>query len=53
MPGVHKGLQATLNSLREWKEFVRREAMRYWTSSHVPADGPVCITLVYLYDEVA
>src|SRR5215510_9520021 len=39
--------------LREWKEFVRHEAMRYWTSSHVPADGPVCITLVYLYDEVA
>ena len=27
--------------------------MRYWTSSHVPADGPVCITLVYLYDEAA
>ena len=27
--------------------------MRYWTSSHVPADGPICITLVYLYDEVA
>jgi hypothetical protein len=39
--------------LREWKEFVRHEAMRYWTSSHVPADGPVCITLVYLYDEAA
>jgi len=27
--------------------------MRYWTSSHLPADGLVCITLVYLYDEVA
>jgi hypothetical protein len=27
--------------------------MRYWTSSHVLADGPVCITLVYLYDEAA
>ena len=26
--------------------------MRYWTSVHLPADGPVCITLVYLYDEV-
>ncbi len=26
--------------------------MRYWTSAHLPADGPVCITLVYLYDEV-
>jgi len=32
---------------------VRHEAMRYWTSSHLPADGLVCITLVYLYDEVA
>jgi crossover junction endodeoxyribonuclease RusA len=27
--------------------------MRYWTSSHFPAYGPVCITLVYLYDEAA
>lgn len=27
--------------------------MRYWTSSHLPADGLVCITLGYLYDEVA
>jgi crossover junction endodeoxyribonuclease RusA len=39
--------------LREWKEFVRQEATRYWTSTHVPANGPVCITLVYLYDEAA
>jgi len=39
--------------LREWKEFVRQEATRYWSSTHVPANGPVCITLVYLYDEVA
>jgi len=39
--------------LREWKEFVRQEASRYWSSIHVPAHGPVCITLVYLYDEVA
>ena len=39
--------------LREWKEFVRQEATRYWSSIHVPANGPVCITLVYLYDEVA
>jgi crossover junction endodeoxyribonuclease RusA len=41
------------NRLREWKEFVRGEAMRYWASSHTPADGPVCITLVYLYEEAA
>src|SRR5215468_10196464 len=39
--------------LREWKEFVRREAARYWSSTHVPVNGPVCITLVYLYDEAA
>lgn len=39
--------------LREWKEFVRQEATRYWSSTHVPANGPVCITLVYLYDEAA
>lgn len=39
--------------LREWKEFVRQEATRYWTSTHVPANGPLCITLVYLYDEAA
>lgn len=39
--------------LREWKEFVRQEALRYWTLTDAPADGPVCITLVYLYDEVA
>src|SRR5262245_5146849 len=39
--------------LREWKEFVRQEATQYWSTTHVPANGPVCITLVYLYDEVA
>jgi crossover junction endodeoxyribonuclease RusA len=39
--------------LHEWEEFVRREASRYWTLAHMPADSPVCITLVYLYDEVA
>ncbi len=38
--------------LREWREFVKQEATKYWSSTHVPADGPVCITLVYLYDEV-
>jgi crossover junction endodeoxyribonuclease RusA len=32
---------------------VRREAERSWTSSHTPADGPVCVTLIYLYDEAA
>jgi hypothetical protein len=45
--------QAKSNRLRQWKEFVKSEAMRYWTPAHVPADGPVCITLVYLYDEAA
>jgi len=39
--------------LRDWKEFVRSEATRCWASSHTRADGPVCITLVYLYDEAA
>ncbi len=38
--------------LREWKALVRQEAISYWTSTHLPADGPVCITLVYLFDEV-
>jgi crossover junction endodeoxyribonuclease RusA len=36
-----------------WKDFVRREAERSWGPVHVPADGPVCVTLIYLYDEVA
>lgn len=39
--------------LREWKDFVRREAERSWTSGHTPADGPVCMTLIYVYDEAA
>lgn len=39
--------------LREWKDFVRQAAIRYWTSSHLPADGPVCITLIYLYKDIA
>jgi crossover junction endodeoxyribonuclease RusA len=39
--------------LREWRDFVRREATRSWTSAHSPADGPVCITIVYLYAEAA
>jgi crossover junction endodeoxyribonuclease RusA len=36
-----------------WKDFVRREAERSWGPVHVPADGPMCVTLIYLYDEVA
>jgi crossover junction endodeoxyribonuclease RusA len=36
-----------------WKDFVRREAERSWGPVHGPADGPVCVTLIYLYDEVA
>jgi hypothetical protein len=36
-----------------WKDFVRREAERSWGPVYVPADGPVCVTLIYLYDEVA
>ena len=39
--------------LHEWKEFVRQEAMRHWLPAQAPADGPLCITLVYLYSEVA
>ena len=37
--------------LREWKDFVRQEADRYWSARQAPADGPVCVTVVYLYDE--
>jgi crossover junction endodeoxyribonuclease RusA len=37
--------------LRDWKAFVRREAERYWRPLHGPADGPVCITLIYVWDE--
>jgi Holliday junction resolvase RusA-like endonuclease len=40
-------------NLRAWKEFVKQEATRYRSSTHVPANGPVCISLVYLYDEAA
>jgi crossover junction endodeoxyribonuclease RusA len=36
-----------------YKAFVRREAERSWGPVHIPADGPVCVTLIYLYDEVA
>lgn len=39
--------------LDEWKDFVRREAERAWTPIHTLADGPVCVTLIYLYDEAA
>lgn len=39
--------------LREWKELVRQEAARYWSSTHAPASGPVRISLIYLYDESA
>ena len=39
--------------LRDWKEFVKGEAHKYWTPSHSIAEGPICITLVYLYSEAA
>ena len=39
--------------LREWKEFVKSEAQRYRTSSDLNVGSPVCITLVYLYNEAA
>jgi crossover junction endodeoxyribonuclease RusA len=46
--------QARRSSRKEaWKDFVRREAERSWGPVHVPADGPVCVTLIYVYDEVA
>jgi Holliday junction resolvase RusA-like endonuclease len=46
--------QARRSSRKDaWKDFVRREAERSWGPVHVPADGPVCVTLIYLYDEVA
>jgi crossover junction endodeoxyribonuclease RusA len=46
--------QARRSSRKEaWKDFVRREAERSWGPVRVPADGPVCVTLIYVYDEVA
>jgi crossover junction endodeoxyribonuclease RusA len=39
--------------LREWKAFVRQEAEHYWRPTHAPADGPVGMTLIYVYDEAA
>lgn len=39
--------------LREWKEFVRQEATHYWSPVHAPANQPVCLTLIYLYEEAA
>src|SRR5918992_489903 len=38
---------------REGEEFVGREAGRDWRPPHGPADGPVCITLIYVWDEAA
>ena len=39
--------------LKEWKDLVRKEAMSFWSPSHTAAEGPVCITVVYLYEEAA
>ncbi|MEW6113266.1 MAG: RusA family crossover junction endodeoxyribonuclease [Thermodesulfobacteriota bacterium] len=39
--------------LREWKDFVKGEASRYWQPDEAPANSFICITLVYVYDEVA
>lgn len=39
--------------LREWKEFVRAEALRQWPKHRLPVSHPICVTLVYLYDEAA
>lgn len=36
--------------LKEWKTLVRQEAEICWTSSHQQADGPVCVTLICLFD---
>lgn len=39
--------------LREWKEFVREQASRRWPADQSPAQCPICLTLIYLYDEAA
>jgi hypothetical protein len=39
--------------LREWKRFVLDEATQNWSPKNTPADGPVCVTLIYLHDESA
>ena len=39
--------------LRQWQEFVKSQALRYWTPSHLIMEGPISITLIYLYSEAA
>ena len=37
--------------LREWQDFVRREAQRFWSERDTVREGAVCLTLVYLCEE--
>ncbi len=39
--------------LQEWQQFVRTHAEKNWTPVHAMATGPVSITVIHLYDEVA
>ncbi|KPL19905.1 MAG: hypothetical protein AMJ92_00005 [candidate division Zixibacteria bacterium SM23_81] len=39
--------------LRDWKDYVKQEALKYWPADQNPAEGPVCLTLIYLYEEAA
>ena len=38
--------------MREWKDFVKAEAVQSRSSDHIPTSEPVSITLAYLYEEV-
>ncbi|HLF89402.1 MAG TPA: RusA family crossover junction endodeoxyribonuclease [Anaerolineales bacterium] len=40
-------------NLRAWKAYVRSVAESYWSDEYEKENGPVCITLIFLFDEVA
>jgi len=40
-------------NLRAWKEYVRTVAEVSWSQEHAKGTGPICITLIFLFDEVA
>lgn len=39
--------------LRQWQEFVKSEALRYWTRAPLNMHDPISITLIYIYSEAA
>ena len=38
--------------VRQWIQQVRREAEQHWNNDDSPHDGPVMLTITYLYDRV-